>query len=113
MTISTERAEIEARAKVTHRIKPLRVEGRLVHQVAMPWHWGFGGRDAGDSTNDLGVLSGDPNVLIQESKAFSCDVRAGRRTREPSAKLAGASARLHVATNEDDIVAEDPKKAAD
>jgi formate dehydrogenase major subunit len=113
MVISTERAEIEARAKVTDRIRPLRVDGRLIHQVAMPWHWGFGGRDPGDSTNDLGGFMSDPNVSIQESKAFSCDVRAGRRTGETSEKLAGASAGLQVATNEDDIVAEDPKKAAD
>jgi NAD-dependent dihydropyrimidine dehydrogenase PreA subunit len=28
-------------------------------------------------SNDLITLSGDPNVAIQESKAFVCDVRAG------------------------------------
>ena len=42
----------------------------------------------GDSTNDLGALSGDPNTSIQESKAFTCDVRAGRRDRSSTAKLA-------------------------
>src|SRR3712207_7694470 len=42
------------------------------------------------STNDLGVLSGDPNVIIQESKAFSCDVRAGRRHEQTTQRLAGA-----------------------
>ena len=79
MTIVTERAEIEARAKVTDRMRPLRVDGRLVHQVGLPWHWGYSGPYPGDSTNDLGAMSGDPNVSIQESKAFTCDVRAGRR----------------------------------
>ena len=79
LTVITERAEIEARAKVTDRMRPLKVEGRLLHQVALPWHWGFYGPQPGDSANDLGVLAADPNVSIQESKAFSCDVRAGRK----------------------------------
>jgi formate dehydrogenase major subunit len=88
MTISSPRAEIEARAKVTDRMKPLRIENRIVHQVALPWHWGFGGPSPGASANDINVMSGDPNVSIQESKAFVCDVRAGRSDAGTS-KLAG------------------------
>ncbi len=80
MTISSPRAEIEARAKVTERIKPLKVDRRVIHQIGLPWHWGFAGPDPGDATNDLITLSGDPNVSIEESKAFVCAVRAGRRT---------------------------------
>jgi formate dehydrogenase major subunit len=110
MTVVTERATIEARAKVTDRIRPLRVEGRLVHQVALPWHWGFRGGVTGDTTNDLGTFASDPNVSIQESKAFSCDVRAGRRTRAATSQLAGKSADNQVATNEDDPLAENPKE---
>jgi formate dehydrogenase major subunit len=113
MTISTERAEIEARARVTERIKPLRVDGRLIHQVAMPWHWGFSGTHRGDTTNDLGGFMSDPNVSIQESKAFSCDVRAGRRKGEATAKIAGQRSDVRVRTDEDDVLAEDPKAAAD
>jgi formate dehydrogenase major subunit len=90
MTIVTERAEIEARAKVTDRMRPLRVDGRLLHQVGLPWHWGTYGDSPGDSANDLGALASDPNVSIQQSKAFSCDVRAGRRSGETTEKLAGA-----------------------
>ena len=78
MTILSLRAEIEARAKVTDRIKPLRIGDRLVHQVGLPWHWGFAGPSPGDAANDLGPLSGEPNVSIQESKAYLCNVRAGR-----------------------------------
>jgi formate dehydrogenase major subunit len=94
MTIVTERAEIEARARVTDRIKPLRLgHGRVLHQVALPWHWGYAdfgaGGVTGDSTNDLGALGSDPNVSIQESKAFTCNVRAGRRSGAATAKLAG------------------------
>jgi len=64
---------------VTDRLKPLRIEGRTVHSVWMPYHWGSGGLVTGDSANDLFGISLDPNVLIQESKVGTCDVRAGRR----------------------------------
>ncbi|MEA2393690.1 MAG: formate dehydrogenase major subunit [Solirubrobacteraceae bacterium] len=109
MVIETARAEIEARALVTDRIRPLLIEGRRVHQVGLPWHWGYEQPFPGDSTNDLGALSGDPNVMIQESKAFTCDVRAGRRTGPSTARLAGRSAHHHVAPSEDDELAEYPK----
>jgi formate dehydrogenase major subunit len=79
MTVMTERAEIEARARVTERMRPLNVDGHLTHQVAMPFHWGFSGGIPGDAANDLIAMSGDPNVSIEEAKAFTCDVRAGRR----------------------------------
>jgi formate dehydrogenase major subunit len=92
MTIETERAAIEARARVTERMRPLKIDGRRLHQVALPWHWGFAGGTPGDSTNDLGVLGSDPNVSIQE-KAFACDVRAGRRAGQTTERLAGLRAR--------------------
>jgi formate dehydrogenase major subunit len=101
MTIVSERAEIEARASVTDRMRPLRVDGRIVHQVALPWHWGFATSSPGDSANDLTALEADPNVTIQESKAFTCDVRAGRRQRPTTARLAGKRASIHVAPAED------------
>jgi formate dehydrogenase major subunit len=71
-----------------------------VHQIALPWHWGFGGPDGGDSTNDLTLLSGDPNVSIHESKAFVCDVRAGRSSGGTS-KLAGVHEPVRGAPNQD------------
>jgi formate dehydrogenase major subunit len=113
MTIMTERAEIEARARVTDRIRPLKVDGRIVHQIALPWHWGYHPPHPGDSTNDLGVISGDPNVSIQESKAFTCDVRAGRRSRATTARLAGQAAGERVGPADDDELAEAPKEVAD
>ncbi|QEC49334.1 molybdopterin-dependent oxidoreductase [Baekduia soli] len=82
MVIATERGEIEARAKVTERMRPLRIgdgPGQIVHQVAVPYHWGYSGASTGDSINDLLHLSGDPNVSIETTKALTCDVRAGRR----------------------------------
>jgi formate dehydrogenase major subunit len=114
MTIVTERAQIEARAAVTDRIRPLRIDRRVIHQVAMPWHWGYSGPVTGDSTNDLGVISGDPNVSIQESKAFTCDVRAGRRQQPTTARLAGVTSPARkLSTSADDPTAENPKEASE
>jgi formate dehydrogenase major subunit len=81
VVISTRRGEAEARALVTDRIKPLRMRGRVVHQVGLPWHWGYQGLVRGDVANDLTALVADPNVTIHEAKAFTCDLRPGRRAR--------------------------------
>jgi formate dehydrogenase major subunit len=82
-TVVTSRSAIEARVLVTDRLTPLRVRGRVVHQVWMPYHWGSTGLVTGDSANDLFGVALDPNVLIQESKVTTCDVRPGRRPRGP------------------------------
>jgi formate dehydrogenase major subunit len=82
-TIVSARTAIEARVMVTERIKPLRVGGRTVHQVGLPYHWGNRGISKGDSANDLYPFALDPNVHIQEVKAATCDVQPGRRPRGP------------------------------
>ena len=83
-TIISTRTAIEARVLVTDRIPPLRVGGRVVHQVGLPYHWGQRGLSTGDSANDLFPLALDPNVHIQEVKAATCDIRPGRRPRGPA-----------------------------
>jgi formate dehydrogenase major subunit len=83
-TIVTARAAIEARVLVTDRMKPLVVQGRELHQVGLPYHWGANGLVTGDSANDLFHLALDPNVQIEEVKAATCDVIAGRRPRGPA-----------------------------
>jgi formate dehydrogenase major subunit len=83
-TIVSLRTAIEARVMVTNRIPPLRVGGRDVHQVGLPYHWGRRGLSTGDSANDLMHLALDPNVHIQEVKAATCDIRPGRRPRGPA-----------------------------
>jgi formate dehydrogenase major subunit len=109
MTIVTERAEIEARAHVTARMRPLEVAGRRIHQVALPWHWSYDGLSTGDAANDLIALSGDPNVTIQDSKSFSCDVRAGRRRRSPTERLAGRRDTSNRIAPNEDHPSEEPK----
>jgi formate dehydrogenase major subunit len=80
-TIISARGAIEARVLVTDRIPPLRVHGRTVHQIGLPYHWGNRGIAKGDAANDLLSLVLDPNVHIQESKAATCDIQPGRRPR--------------------------------
>lgn len=80
-TIMTPRAIIEARVMVTPRMRPLRIDGRIVHQVGLPYHWGYRGQVKGDVVNDLLVISEEPNVRIMETKALVCNVVPGRRPR--------------------------------
>jgi formate dehydrogenase major subunit len=80
-TIITARTAIEARVLVTDRVAPLTVQGRTVHQVGLPYHWGYRGLVKGDAANDLLPLVLDPNVHISEYKSATCDIRPGRRPR--------------------------------
>jgi formate dehydrogenase major subunit len=83
-TIVTARNCVEARVMVTERLTPLTVQGRQLHQVGLPYHWGGNGISTGDAANELPYMSLDPNVHIQEVKAFACDIRPGRRPRGPA-----------------------------
>jgi formate dehydrogenase major subunit len=78
-TLVTARGAIEARVLVTERLRPLRVMGREVHQIGIPYHWGRRGLVTGDSGNELTPLALDFNVHISEFKAFTCDIVPGRR----------------------------------
>jgi formate dehydrogenase major subunit len=80
-TVVTSRTAIEARVMVTERVTPLTVDGRVVHVVGVPYHWGRSGLATGDSGNELLSLALDLNVHIAEYKAATCDVRPGRRPR--------------------------------
>jgi formate dehydrogenase major subunit len=82
-TIITSRTAIEARVLVTERMNPLHIQGRDVHQIGLPYHWGWQGLTRGDSANDLFPIVLDPDVHIQEVKAATCDVLPGRRPRGP------------------------------
>ncbi len=97
--VITARSAVEGRVMVTERLTPLRVEGRTIHSVWLPYHWGSAGLVTGDSANDLFGISLDPNVLIQESKVGTCDVQPGRRPsgRELTAYVAGYLERAGLA----------------
>jgi formate dehydrogenase major subunit len=74
VAVTTPRATIRARALVTRRIRPFVIDGRPIHHVGLPWHWGYKGVVTGDVVNDLSALVGDPNVSIHEAKVFVCRV---------------------------------------
>jgi formate dehydrogenase major subunit len=81
MTFVTKLGEIEARALVSGRMRPLRLgKGRRVHQVGIPYNFGRMGFSTGDSAGQLIPLAMDPNVSIHEAKTLTCNVRAGRRS---------------------------------
>jgi formate dehydrogenase major subunit len=79
--IVTLRAAIEARALVSRRIRPLRLNRRTLHQVALPYHYGTAGLVRGGAANDLFTISGEPNVTIMETKACTCNIVPGRLPR--------------------------------
>ncbi len=80
VTVITARGEVEGRALVTHRMRPFVIDGKTVHEIGIPWHWGYQGLASGDVTNDVSALVGDPNVSIHEGKVFSCNLRPGHRS---------------------------------
>ena len=73
--VSSKRGQIVAKAVVTKRLRPLTVQGRTVHHVGLPIHWGFKGRaKPGYLTNTLTPFVGDANTNTPEFKAFLVDV---------------------------------------
>jgi formate dehydrogenase major subunit len=72
--VSTPRGSIRAKALVTSRMRQFTIDGKQVHHVGMPWHWGYQGLVTGDAGNELTALVGDPNVSIHEGKAFVCNL---------------------------------------
>lgn len=80
IVIETLRGRIEVKAFVTNRLQPLAVSGKQVHQIGLPWHFGYSGIARGGVANDLSALVQDPDSLIHEAKSFTCAVRKGRLT---------------------------------
>ena len=73
--VKSARGEVWAIAIVTGRFKPFKIGDQTVHQVGIPWCFGWvTPRDGGDSANLLTPTIGDPNTMIPESKAFMVNV---------------------------------------
>ncbi len=76
VTVESARGKVEAVAMVTIRFKPFTIQGKTVHQVGLPWHFGWvHPKDGGDSANLLTPSAGDPNTRIPETKAFMVNIR--------------------------------------
>ncbi len=89
VTVKSSRGQVDAVAIVTPRFKPFDIDGNIIHQVGIPWHYGwvttaerkYNANDKkpeiftfGDSANLLTPYAGDPNTMIPESKAFMVNV---------------------------------------
>jgi formate dehydrogenase major subunit len=74
VTVRSARGSVRVKAMITKRLKPMQISGKTVHEVALPWHWGFMGLSTGDSANILTPNVGDANTMIPEYKAFLVDV---------------------------------------
>jgi formate dehydrogenase major subunit len=76
VVVETSRGKVIAVAIVTSRVKPFNIAGQTVHQIGVPWHFGWlQPKDGGESANLLTPTIGDPNTMIPESKAFMANVR--------------------------------------
>ena len=72
----SKRGSVKAKAVVTKRIKPLICDGKPVHVVGIPLHWGFiGETKEGFGPNSLTPFVGDANYETPEFKAFLVDVK--------------------------------------
>ncbi|MCG8686667.1 MAG: formate dehydrogenase-N subunit alpha, partial [Desulfobacterales bacterium] len=76
VNVSSARASLECTAIVTKRLKPFKVGYATVHQVGLPWHYGWRWPATGteESANLLTPPAGDPNTRIPETKAFMVNV---------------------------------------
>jgi formate dehydrogenase major subunit len=73
--VRSNRGFIKAVAVVTKRIKTLDVDGKKVHTVGIPLHWGFKGlTKPGFITNTLTPSVGDANCHTPEFKAFLVNI---------------------------------------
>jgi formate dehydrogenase major subunit len=75
--VSSARGSVSVTAIVTNRFKPFRIMNETVHQVGLPWCFGWQYPEdgsGGDSSNLLTPTIGDANTMIPETKAFMVNV---------------------------------------
>jgi formate dehydrogenase-N alpha subunit len=73
--VRSNRGEVVAACVVTKRIRALDVDGKKVHHVGIPIHWGFKGvTQNGYLANSLTPFVGDANSQTPEFKAFLVNI---------------------------------------
>ena len=73
--VSSPRGQVDAVALVTFRMQPMIIQGMTIHQVSLPWCYGWRyPKYGGDAANLLTPSMGDPNTGIPETKAFMVNV---------------------------------------
>jgi formate dehydrogenase major subunit len=74
VTVSSIRGTIDLKACVTKRWRPYNIDGMTVHEVGIPWHWGWAGAAPGATANFLTPFIGDANTRIPETKVFLVNI---------------------------------------
>jgi formate dehydrogenase major subunit len=74
--VSSSRGQVDCTAIVTKRFKPFKIAGTIIHQVGIPWCFGWRWPETGteESANLVTPSTGDANTRIPESKAFMVNV---------------------------------------
>jgi formate dehydrogenase major subunit len=72
--VTSARGSIDLKACVTKRFKPFIINGQTIHEIGMPWHWGWAGMFPGATANYLTPFIGDANTRIPETKVFMVDI---------------------------------------
>ena len=75
ITVFSARGELEATAYISRLVKPVTAGGRTIHQVSIPWCWGYQGSATGNTMNLLTARVLTPVTRIPESRPFLCDIR--------------------------------------
>jgi formate dehydrogenase major subunit len=78
VTIETSRGKIHCKALVSDRIPVYDFEGKKIHTIGLPYHWGSNGLVKGDVVNNIIPVALEPNVAIHEAKAFTANLHKGR-----------------------------------
>ncbi|MCL5935203.1 MAG: formate dehydrogenase subunit alpha [Firmicutes bacterium] len=73
--VESARGSVKAYAMVTNRFKAFEIEDRVIHEVGLPWHFGYQGIATGDIANKLTPHIGDGNTMMPEYKAFLVNLR--------------------------------------
>jgi formate dehydrogenase major subunit len=73
--VSSIRGIVKCVAMVTKRFQPFTIEGKILHQVGLPFNYGWlYPEDSGDSANFLTIAVGCPNTFCPEYKAFMVNI---------------------------------------
>jgi len=84
--VSSARGELTVKALVTPRMKALKIDGKEVTIVWMPYNWGYEGLSTGASVNHLTIDASDPGAGTQETKA--CLVNVVKAEKPPATRSA-------------------------
>lgn len=82
VVVESARGRVEAIAMVTIRMRPFKIGGKTIHEIGMPFAFGWFSPGTGDATNRLTPCVGDPNTCIPEYKACCVNIKKADKVTE-------------------------------